>query len=54
MKLELDGTESRNMTAGRGGEQVDSMSIVTWDGPKLTIVTKQEIGGQITECRQQR
>jgi hypothetical protein len=28
------------------------VSIATWDGPKLTIVTKQEMGGQVTESTQ--
>ena len=45
----LDGTESRNMMMGRGGQPADSMSIAKWDGPRLTIVTKQEMGGQVTE-----
>ena len=45
----LDGTESRNMMVDPGGQQADSLSTAKWDGPKLTIVTKQEMGGQITE-----
>jgi hypothetical protein len=48
----LDGTESRNMMIGRGGQQADSISTVKWDGAKLTIVTKQEMDGQITESSQ--
>jgi len=50
--FKLDGTESRNMMIGRGGEQADSLSTAKWDGPKLTIVTKQEMGGQVTESTQ--
>jgi hypothetical protein len=48
----LDGTESRNMMMGRGGQPADSVSTAKWDGPKLTIVTKQEMDGQITESTQ--
>jgi hypothetical protein len=48
----LDGTESRNMLMGRGGQQADSLSTAKWDGRKLTIVTKQEMGGQVTESTQ--
>jgi hypothetical protein len=52
LTYKLDGTESRNMVTGRGGQMADSMSIAKWDGPKLTIVTKQEMGGQVTESTQ--
>jgi hypothetical protein len=34
---------------GRGGQPADSVSTAKWDGPKLTIVTKQEMGGQVAE-----
>jgi hypothetical protein len=37
---------------GRGGQQADSVSTAKWDGPKLTIVTKQEMGGQVAESTQ--
>ncbi len=36
----LDGTESVNKMAGRGGE-VETKSTAKWDGSKLTIVSKQ-------------
>jgi polyisoprenoid-binding protein YceI len=52
LTYKLDGTESRNMMMGRGGQQADSLSTAKWDGPKLTIATKQEMGGQITESTQ--
>jgi hypothetical protein len=52
LTYKLDGTESRNMMMGRGGQQVDSISTAKWDGPRLTIVTKQEAGGQVTETTQ--
>src|SRR5262245_30343773 len=49
LTYKLDGTESRNMLVGRGGQQADSLSIAKWDGARLTIVTKQEMDGQLTE-----
>ena len=52
LTYKLDGTESRNMMMGRGGQPADSVSTAKWDGPKLTIVTKQEMGGQVTESTQ--
>ena len=52
LTYKLDGTESRNMMVGRGGQPADSISTAKWDGPKLTIVTKQEMGGQVTESTQ--
>jgi polyisoprenoid-binding protein YceI len=52
LTYKLDGTESRNMMMGRGGQQADSVSTARWDGSKLTIVTKQEMDGQITESTQ--
>jgi hypothetical protein len=52
LTYKLDGTESRNMMMGAGGQPADSLSTAKWDGPKLTIVTKQEMGGQVTESTQ--
>jgi hypothetical protein len=52
LTYKLDGTESRNMMMGRGGQPADSLSIAKWDGPRLTIVTKQEMDGQVTESTQ--
>ena len=34
---------------GPGGQSADSVSTATWAGPKLTIVTKLEMDGQVTE-----
>ena len=48
----LDGSDSRNMMMGRGGQPADSLSTAKWDGPKLTIVTKQEMDGQVIESTQ--
>ena len=52
LTYKLDGSESRNMLMGRGGQPADSLSTVKWDGPKLTIVTKQEMDGQLSESTQ--
>jgi hypothetical protein len=52
LTYKLDGTESRNMMMGPGGQPADSVSTAKWDGPKLTIVTKQEMDGQVTESTQ--
>ena len=49
LTYKLDGTESRN-TIMDGGQPADSVSTAKWDGPKLTIVTKQEMGGEVTEA----
>jgi hypothetical protein len=39
--FKLDGTESINKQAGRGGgPEVESKSTAKWDGSKLTIITK--------------
>ncbi len=45
----LDGTESKNTMMGRGGQSVEAVSNAKWDGGKLTIVTKQDMGGQTFE-----
>ena len=48
----LDGTESVNKMAGRGGE-VETKSTAKWDGSKLTIVTKQPAqDGSVRESSQ--
>src|SRR5262245_52826135 len=52
LTYKLDGTESRNMLMGRGGQPADSLSTAKWDGPRLTITTKQEMDGQVTESTQ--
>src|SRR5688572_14662557 len=45
----LDGTESKNSVMGRGGNMVESVSTAKWDGPKLTIVSKQMMNDQPVE-----
>ena len=48
LTYKLDGTESRNtLSTARGGQSVDSVSSAKWDGPRLTIVTKTEMDGQV-------
>jgi hypothetical protein len=48
----LDGSESRNTMIGRGGNQVEAVSVAKWDGQTLTITTKQDMGGQTFESTQ--
>ena len=52
LTYKLDGTESRNTFMGRRGQSVDSVSTAKWDGPRLTIVTKTEMDGQVRESTQ--
>jgi hypothetical protein len=40
----LDGTESKNSMMGRGGAPMEAVSTAKWDGAKLTIVTKMQMG----------
>ena len=42
-------SDSRNMLIGPGGRAADSLSTAKWDGARLTIVTRQEMDGQVTE-----
>ena len=46
----LDGSESKNMVAGRGGQQ-EQVSKATWDGNRLVIVTSLNFGGNAVEQR---
>jgi hypothetical protein len=52
LTYKLDGSESRNVMTSGDGRPADSMSTASWDGPRLTIVTKQEMGGQVSESTQ--
>ena len=52
LTYKLDGSDSRNVMTGPGGVEIDSMSNVKWDGPKLTIVTKMEMAGQVMTSTQ--
>ena len=44
MVYSLDGSESKNMVQGRGG-QMEQVSIAKWDGTKLVITTNLQMGG---------
>lgn len=48
----LDGTESKNTMTGRGGQTMESVSTAKWDGAKLVITTKMDMGGQAFESTQ--
>jgi hypothetical protein len=52
LTYKLDGSESRNTMMGRDGQPADAISTAKWDGPKLTLVTKREMGGQVMEFTQ--
>jgi hypothetical protein len=52
LTYKLDGTESKNTMMGRGGTPVESVSTAKFDGAKLTIVTKQDMGGNMVETTQ--
>jgi hypothetical protein len=40
----LDGSESKNAMFVRGGQQMESVSTAKWDGAKLVITSKSEMG----------
>ena len=44
MVYNLDGSESKNMMQGRGG-QMEQVSKAVWDGSKLVITTNLNMGG---------
>src|SRR4029453_19385122 len=48
----LDGTESKNSMMGRGGQSMESTSVAKFDGGKLVITTKADMGGQMVESSQ--
>jgi hypothetical protein len=48
----LDGSQSRNVMTVSGGQPSDSVSTARLDGATLTIVTKQETSGRISESTQ--
>jgi hypothetical protein len=50
MTFNLDGSESKNMVAGRGGQQ-EQVSKASWDGNRLVIVTSVNFGGNAVEQR---
>ena len=40
LTYKLDGSESKNTMTGRGGQQMESVSVAKWDGNKLVINSK--------------
>jgi hypothetical protein len=52
LTYKLDGTESKNTMMGRGGAPMESVSTAKWDGGKLIITSKQDMGGQAVETTQ--
>jgi hypothetical protein len=52
LTYKLDGTESKNTMMGRGGTPMESVSTAKFDGNKLVITTKQDMGGQMVETTQ--
>ncbi len=51
LTFKLDGSESKNTVAGRGGE-VEQTSKAMWEGSKLTISTTMDMGGQAMTTKQ--
>jgi hypothetical protein len=45
----LDGSESKNTTAGRGGAPMESSSKAKWEGDKLVITTTSSFNGNSFE-----
>ncbi|MEO7191024.1 MAG: hypothetical protein ABI051_08195 [Vicinamibacterales bacterium] len=46
MVYKLDGTESKNMAMGRGGEQTEQVAKAAWMGDKLVVTTTLATGVQ--------
>jgi hypothetical protein len=46
----LDGSESKNMQAGRGG-QTEVVSKAMWDGNKVSISTTRDLGGNVVTTK---
>jgi hypothetical protein len=51
LSYQLDGRRSRNVLVGRDGQRADALSTAWWDGPRLTIVTRRDVGGRVMESR---
>lgn len=47
----LDGSDSKNMAMGRGG-QTEQISHAKWDGANLVITRSQDMGGTAVEIKQ--
>lgn len=51
LTYKLDGKGSRNVLVGRDGRRAQAVSTARWDGPRLTIVTRRDVGGRVVESR---
>ena len=51
LTYQLDGRGSRNVLVGRDGQRANALSTARWDGPRLTIVTRRDVGGRVLESR---
>lgn len=51
LTYKLDGKGSRNVLVGRDGQRANALSTARWDGPRLTIVTRRDVGGRVLESR---
>ena len=47
----LDGSDSKNMVMGRGGQQ-EQISKAKWDGANLVVTRSQQMGEQTVEIKQ--
>jgi hypothetical protein len=46
MTYKLDGSQSKNTVAGRGGATTEQVSTAKWDGNKIVITRTQQMGDQ--------
>lgn len=44
MTYKLDGSQSKNSVAGRGGEMMERVSVAKWDGNKIVITNTTQMG----------
>ena len=49
--LNLDGSDSKNMVMGRGG-QMEQISKAKWDGANLVVTRSQQMGENTVEIKQ--
>ena len=48
----LDGSDSKNMMMGRGGQATEQVSHAKWDGANLVITRMMDMGGMAMEIKQ--
>ena len=48
----LDGSDSKNMMMGRGGQQQEQISKAKWDGANLVVTRTQQMGENSFEIKQ--